>query len=152
MAIEIERKFLVQGRAWKSSRGVLYRQGYLNRHPERTVRVRIAGKKAFLTVKGLTRGASRLEFEYPIPFADAQRLLRLCEGPLVEKLRRKIRHRGLTWEIDEFLGRNKGLFIAEIELDKESRMFDRPEWCGPEVTHDPRYFNSNLAERPFREW
>lgn len=152
MAIEIERKFLVLGRPWHSEAGVHFSQGYLCRDPARTVRVRRAGERAFLTIKGSSRGASRAEFEYEIPLADAEQLLGLCEGPLVEKVRHEILHAGLTWEVDEFLGDNAGLVLAEIELESEDQPFERPVWLGREVTSDARYFNSQLSARPYRSW
>ena len=152
MGIEIERKFLVVGDAWRAAPGVPYAQGYLNRDKQRTVRVRVVQQQAWLTIKGANSGAVRAEFEYPIPVADAQQLLALCDGPLVRKLRRKVEHAGHTWEIDEFQGDNAGLVVAEIELPAEDAAFARPAWLGAEVTHDPRYFNSNLASRPYSTW
>ena len=152
MAIEIERKFLVQGEAWRAAPAVFYSQGYLNRDKARTVRVRIAGDEAFLTIKGQSVGASRAEFEYAIPLADARELLAMCEQPLIEKNRRKIPHAGFVWEVDEFLGENLGLVVAEIELPTEDTQFARPDWVGQEVTDDARYFNSNLAKTPFSRW
>ncbi len=152
MAIEIERKFLVCGDAWRAAAGVYYCQGYLNRDKVRTVRVRIAGEQAFLTVKGLSEGASRLEFEYAIPVADARNLLMLCEQPLIEKYRRNIPYEGFVWEVDEFLGENAGLVIAEIELPAEDTPFALPDWVGQEVTQDPRYFNSALSQLPYSRW
>jgi adenylate cyclase len=152
MATEIERKFLVQGTPWPPGSGTRYSQGYLNRDKERTVRVRIAAGKAFLTVKGISRGARRVEFEYEIPLADAEQLLKLSDGPIIEKIRHVIVHEGATWEVDEFLGDNAGLVVAEIELESEEQPFGRPSWLGAEVTHDLRYFNSSLAAHPYREW
>jgi adenylate cyclase len=152
MAIEIERKFLVAGSAWRQAAGARLSQGYLNRDKERTVRVRLAGAQAFLTIKGLTRGASRSEFEYEIPAVDGEQLLKMCEGPVIEKIRRVIVHDGSTWEVDEFLGDNAGLVVAEIELQSEDQAFSRPEWLGEEVTHESRYFNSNLASHPYSRW
>lgn len=152
MAIEIERKFLVTGDAWRSAEPVYFSQGYLNRDKARTVRVRIAGERAFLTIKGLTQGVSRAEFEYAIPVEDARQLLALCEQPLIEKLRRKIPFAGFVWEVDEFLGDNLGLVVAEIELPSEDSEFAKPDWVGQEVTHDQRYFNSNLSQHPFNCW
>lgn len=152
MAIEIERKFLVTGSEWRDAPAVFYSQGYLNRDKERTVRVRIAGEQAFLTIKGLSQGMSRLEFEYEIPLVDARALLLLCEQPLIEKYRRKIPFAGFIWEIDEFLGENQGLVVAEIELPAEDVIFAIPEWIGEEVTQDARYFNSNLAREPYKGW
>lgn len=152
MAIEIERKFLVNGDNWRDATAVYYSQGYLNRDKSRTVRVRIAGDQAFLTIKGVTQGASRAEFEYPIPAIDAKALLAMCEQPLIEKYRRKISHAGFVWEVDEFLGENLGLVVAEIELPSENTAFEKPDWVGQEVTQDERYFNSNLSKRPFSTW
>lgn len=152
MAIEIERKFLVVGDDWRDAPAVFYSQGYLNRDKARTVRVRIAGEEAFLTIKGTSVGASRAEFEYPIPVWDARELLDMCEQPLIEKNRRKILHEGFIWEVDEFLGENLGLVVAEIELPREDAGFSQPDWVGKEVTGDTRYFNSNLSLNPFRSW
>lgn len=156
MAIEIERKFLVADTSadalWRAAPGVAYRQGYLNRDKARTVRVRQAGDAAFLTIKGVSVGATRAEFEYPIPVADAQALLRLCDGPWVEKTRYVVQHGGTTWEVDVFAGDNAGLVVAEVELHSEAQSFEKPPWLGDEVTHDARYFNSNLASHPFCRW
>jgi len=152
MATEIERKFLVQGEGWRKGQALLFRQGYLNRDKERTVRVRIAGDKAFLTIKGLSIGAARAEFEYKIPHADAEQLLLLCDGPLIEKTRYLVHHAGMLWEVDEFHGANNGLVVAEIELQTETQAFDKPAWLGMEVTDDKRYFNSSLAVQPFSTW
>ena len=152
MGIEIERKFLVVGGGWRHAPAVPYAQGYLNRDKQRTVRVRIAQAQAWLTVKGASVGATRAEFEYPIPVADAEQLLALCDGPLVRKLRRVVEHAGATWEIDEFQGDNAGLVVAEIELASEDESFEAPPWLGLEVTHDARYFNSNLAMAPYSTW
>lgn len=152
MSVEIERKFLVNGDAWKSSTAVLIRQGYLNRDPKRTVRVRVAGEQAWVTIKGLTTGATRAEFEYTIPRADADALLELCEKPILEKKRHHVQYAGHTWEIDEFLGDNAGLVVAEVELDREDAVVDLPPWVKCEVTHDPRYYNSSLSITPFKTW
>jgi adenylate cyclase len=154
MAKEIERKFLVRGDTWRSSaKGTTYRQGYLNSAKERTVRVRIADAKAFLTVKGVTVGATRSEYEYEIPFDEGKAMLdTLAEKPLIEKKRYKIPVGDLTWEIDEFLGDNAGLIVAEIELTSEDQAFDMPAWIGEEVTGDPRYYNANLIKNPFTRW
>ncbi|MBT9491481.1 MAG: CYTH domain-containing protein [Paucibacter sp.] len=152
MGIEIERKFLVIGEAWKQGDGEFISQGYLNRDPARTVRVRVKGQQAWLTIKGLSSGASRAEFEYPIPLLDAHQLLALCEGPRVEKIRRLVPFAGMNWEVDEFLGDNTGLVVAELELDTAEQFFETPPWLGREVTDDPRYFNSQLACRPYQSW
>lgn len=152
MPAEIERKFLVTGSGWRQENGVRISQGYLNRDKERTVRVRLAGDKAFLTIKGQTVGASRAEFEYEIPATHAEQLLRLCDGPILQKIRHTVTFNGLTWEVDEFLGENEGLVIAEVELEREDQPLERPAWLGEEVTEDPRYFNSNLTVNPYCKW
>jgi CYTH domain-containing protein len=154
MAKEIERKFLVTGEPWRSAASrATYRQGYLSSQPERSVRVRTDGTKAKLTIKGLTRGASRDEFEYDIPLADAQAMLdQLCERPLIEKTRYLVPFGGRTWEIDVFQGENLGLVVAEVELDSEDESLTLPPWAAREVTDDPRYFNTNLVKNPFKDW
>jgi len=155
MAIEIERKFLLKNQQWRtlSGAGCLIRQGYLSDQPERTVRVRVAGDHAWLTVKGKTKGIARLELEYPIPVAEAMQLLdQLCLKPLIEKYRYRIAQGDLVWEVDEFLGDNTGLVVAEIELSAADQAFDRPDWLGAEVSDDPRYFNSALIHQPFSRW
>ena len=152
MAMEIERKFLVNGTDWKTLESTYYCQGYLNRDKFRTVRVRIAGDRGVLTVKGITTGASREEFEYAIPLNDAKAMLALSDGPIVEKNRRVINYDGLNWEIDEFLGDNEGLVIAEVELDSECQEITLPYLVGTEITDDARYFNSNLSMAPYNTW
>ena len=153
MGKEIERKFLVLNDTFKKSgSGTLFRQGYLNSQKERVVRVRTMGSKAVFTVKGITVGATRLEFEYDIPFDDCQELLQLCEQPLIEKTRYKVSHEGLVWEIDEFHGVNDGLTIAEVELESEDQAYVKPDWAGEEVTGKPEYYNSNLIAKPFSTW
>ncbi len=153
MGVEIERKFLPAGDGWRRlGTPLLLRQGYLSSDPARVVRVRIEGDQAFMTIKGKSVGATRGEWEYPIPLADANDLLALCEKPLVEKYRRRIEFAGNVWEVDEFLGANQGLVVAEIELASEDQPFDKPDWIGEEVTHDKRYFNSNLARRQYSSW
>jgi adenylate cyclase len=154
MSAEIERKFLVTGDGYKDEGlPVMIRQGFLSTDPERVVRVRTAGEEGFITVKGLSRGATRQEFEYGIPATDADYLLdHLCFRPLIEKIRYKVPFGGFTWEVDEFFGDNAGLVVAEIELDQEEQEFPKPSWIGREVTGDSRYFNANLVERPFKSW
>ncbi|GGI52980.1 CYTH domain-containing protein [Oxalicibacterium solurbis] len=154
MSVEIERKFLVRSDAWKAlAQGVAMRQGYLSTHPDRTVRVRIEGEIATLTIKGRTQGFSRGEWEYEIPLADAAALLNdICERPRIEKTRTRIVHEGMVWEVDEFFGDNLGLVVAEIELASETQTFARPDWLGEEVTGDARYFNSSLLKRPYTSW
>jgi CYTH domain-containing protein len=153
MATEIERKFLVTSDAWRDGQsGVLLQQGYLSRDPDRTVRVRIAGEAAFLTIKGRSKGLTRSEFEYPLPLDEARELLALCLPPLIEKRRHEVLYGGHVWEIDEFSGDNAGLIVAELELPAEDTAFEAPPWLGREVSDDPRYFNSNLSQRPFTRW
>ena len=154
MGVEIERKFLLQGDAWRGlGQAVLLRQGYLSSARERVVRVRIEGEQAMLTIKGANVGATRGEWEYPIPLADAVELLEgLCEQPLIEKVRHRIEHAGMVWEVDEFLGANAGLVVAEIELASEDQPFEKPKWIGAEVSGDARYYNANLIRHPFSQW
>jgi len=153
MALEIERKFLVASNAWRPlATSEAFVQGYLSSSPDRTIRIRIRGDAAFLTIKGKTVGLTRSEFEYPIPLADAREMLLLCERPLIEKTRHRVTHAGRLWEIDEFGGENAGLIIAEVELESEQASVDLPPWIGREVSGDPRYFNSNLVKHPFRSW
>jgi CYTH domain-containing protein len=154
MAKEIERKFLLKGDGWRElASGEVYRQGYLSTLKERTVRVRITGSKAYLTIKGPVTGATRLEYEYEIPLEDAEEMLdKLCEDPLIEKTRYKIEFGGLLWEVDEFGGENEGLFLAEVELSDENQEIELPEWIGEEITGDPRYLNANLVKFPYRRW
>ena len=154
MSKEIERKFLVKNLDWKSqAKGTLYRQGYLNSEKERTVRVRTIDEKSFITVKGITTGVTRMEFEYEIPFADATQMLdKLVEKPIIEKYRYKLAQDGLVWEIDEFLGDNEGLVVAEVELADAQQTLVRPDWLGEEVSSDPRYFINNLVANPYKNW
>jgi CYTH domain-containing protein len=154
VGIEIERKFLVQDDRWRDlGHGVPYRQGYLSTVKERTVRVRVVGDRGTLTIKGVTVGATRAEYEYPIPVFDAQAMLDgLCEQPIIEKQRHVIEHAGLIWEVDEFEGVNAGLVVAEVELDSEDQEIELPSWIGDEVTGDIRYFNANLIAHPYPTW
>lgn len=154
MGVEIERKFLVAGEGWRAQgEPVLLRQGYLSSHAERTVRVRIEGGRGVLTIKSKNVGAARGEWEYEIPVAEAAELLDgLCERPLIEKYRRRIPFGGFVWEVDEFLGENAGLVVAEIELPAEDAVFDKPDWVGEEVTQDLRYLNSRLIKQPYSTW
>lgn len=153
MGREIERKFLVQGRPWEGVPGTPYRQGYLASGYGVTVRVRLAGDRAYLTVKGPTSGFSRDEYEYPIPPGDAASMLEtLCGGRLVEKTRHLLVHAGRTWEVDVFVGANRGLVLAEVELESEDAAVELPPWAGAEVTGDYRYANAFLARRPFSTW
>lgn len=154
MGQEIERKFLVRGDVWRSqATGTACRQGYLNSAKERIVRIRTIKDRAFLTIKGLTVGATRSEYEYEIPVADCDAMLdALAEKPLIEKIRYKVPFAGLIWEIDEFFGDNAGLIVAEVELTSGGQTLRKPEWAGEEVTDDPRYFNSNLIKHPYTRW
>ena len=154
MGREIERKFLVVGDAWRAgaARSRL-RQGYLCAEKGKSVRVRLEDGRATVTIKGPARGAARAEYEYPIPAKDARELLsRLCERPLIEKTRSRVRHAGLVWEVDEFGGDNRGLVVAEVELRRAGQKVALPPWVGKEVTNDPRYLNSNLFRKPYRRW
>jgi CYTH domain-containing protein len=166
MGIEIERKFLVKGDGWRFSptnpqeRACFHRrpqgtnliQGYLTSNEQATVRVRIAGDLAYLTVKGKVKNLTRPEFEYAIPVADAQEMIQLCGSHLVAKTRYKISFNDLTWEVDEFVGANQGLVLAEVELQSPDQPVSLPEWVGAEVSEDPRYFNSYLARHPYSTW
>lgn len=151
MATEIERKYLVVGEDWRAAPAVEYRQGYLSEHPP-VVRVRTMGDRAALTIKGATSGVSRTEFEYEIPLEDAQALLEMAVGPLIEKTRRTIDFAGRTWEVDEFFGLNAGLVVAEVEIESEDAVIELPPWVGREVSDDHRYFNNRLAKHPFTSW
>ena len=155
MPVEIERKFLVDGDAWRSGvrRRELFRQGYLASSDACSVRVRVAGERAWLGLKGRVQGATRLEYEYEIPLHEGNEILdTLCAEGRLEKWRHWVPHSGHEWEVDEFLGANAGLVVAELELDDEAETFARPSWLGAEVTHDARYFNSRLASRPWPQW
>lgn len=161
MGIEIERKFLPLNDDWRAAahRVTPMAQGYLNDLAlvdsgamQASVRVRIEGEVAFLNIKSRELGASRQEFDYPIPVDEAQALLKLCVGGLVEKRRHYVEHAGHLWEVDEFLGDNAGLVVAEIELEATDEVFARPGWVGAEATHAPRYYNLALASRPYSQW
>lgn len=155
MAIEIERKYLVNKDKLKSAlqdAGTQYRQGYLLTDPQKTIRVRIGGDKAFLTIKGISTGASRLEFEYEIPKADAQELLDKFCTAVISKTRYEITFAGKLWEVDVFSGDNEGLIVAEIELESESEKFELPDWADKEVTGEEKYYNSNLSINPYKNW
>ena len=154
MGIEIERKFLIDAdKLPPLSNGYTIKQGYIQTVDHTTVRVRIRDQEAFLTIKGKSVGASRLEFEYPIPLQDANDMLEvLCQSAVVEKRRYLIEHEGHTWEVDIFEGSNKGLVVAEVELDGEEEAFSLPFWVTKEVTDDVRYFNSNLVGNPYCDW
>ena len=154
MAKEIERKFLVKSDEWRSvADKKLYRQGYLYINLGGVVRVRTVSDKGYITIKSQRNNLTRDEFEYEIPFEDADYMLRhLSLKPLIEKYRTKINFNGIIWEVDDFIGENEGLVIAEIELKFENQKIDLPNWLGAEVTNDPRYFNSNLVNMPYSKW
>jgi len=156
MKTEIERKFLVVGDGWRDAAdgGRLCEQGYISSDSEyATVRVRVLGSKGFLTLKGPTKGISRSEMEYEIPVKEADYMLRnFCGDRVISKTRYLLELNGLRWEIDEFSGENQGLIIAEIELETEDQLFEKPDWLGEEVSFDPRYFNAALAQNPSSNW
>lgn len=154
MAIEIERKFLVQDDSWRDCvyQSTPYYQGYLTEQKAATVRVRLAGEQAFLTIKGPRIGLGRLEHEYEIPVKDAEEMLALCTQRSVRKTRHLVTYEGLTWEIDEFADANAPLILAELELESESQQFVLPPWAGEDVSEDPRFTNSYLAVNPYASW
>ncbi|PVD53179.1 adenylate cyclase [Terrimonas sp.] len=155
MPLEIERKFLINHNKWNTlpkPQGKLYRQGYLLNDIHKTIRVRLSNENAFITIKGKTTGATRSEFEYNIPLTDAKQLLDNFSNNEISKTRYNISYRSKLWEIDVFHGENEGLIVAEIELQSEGEPFDIPDWVTEEVTHDPRYYNANLAVLPFKRW
>lgn len=154
MAVEIERKFLVQRNLWiPPGQGTHYQQGYLSTDPVRTVRVRHAGDRAFLTIKGSQCHGACVEFEYEIPVADALEMLNtLCLASLIEKIRFRVFVGSHWWDVDEFLGQNAGLLVAEIELNHHRERFEMPAWIGVEVTGDARYFNAALCANPYGNW
>jgi len=153
MGIEIERKFAVIGDDWRAQVGQRrhLKQAYLASGPW-SLRVRIDGDEANLNLKAMQAGAQRAEFEYPIPLADAEQLMGRSEGAAIDKIRHEIMHAGMLWEVDEFLGDNAGLIVAEIELEHLDQHFERPSWLGDELTDDRRYYNHQLAQHPYRLW
>ncbi|MES9993952.1 MAG: CYTH domain-containing protein [Candidatus Thiodiazotropha sp.] len=155
MALEIERKYLVINEKWRDSiiKESVMKQGYLASQPNATVRVRISGSEARLTIKGSSRGISRSEFEYPIPLEDAQQLLdNHISGALIEKVRYRVQCGAHVWDLDVFDGANRGLVVAEVELGSEDEAFLVPEWAGEEVSMDSRYYNANLVSHPYCDW
>ena len=152
MAVEIERKFLVNEKWTPEGRTIHVKQGYLPGTGPMLVRVRQEDSRAFLTLKGRTEGITRSEYEYEIPMEDAGELLERCERPIIEKTRYLIPAGPHTWEVDVFFGANEGLVVAEIELSDENESFEKPAWLGAEVSGDVRYYNSNLASHPYSEW
>ncbi|WP_108821155.1 CYTH domain-containing protein [Dysgonomonas sp. Marseille-P4361] len=155
MSLEIERKFLVKGDFKKdaSSQEEII-QGYLSSVPERSVRIRVKGKKAYLTIKGLSNesGLSRYEWEKEIPVTEAKELLQLCEPGIIDKVRYYVPAGNHTFEVDVFRGENEGLIVSEVELSDEGELFEKPDWLGEEVTGDKRYYNASLTKNPFINW
>ncbi|PHQ64959.1 MAG: adenylate cyclase [Sulfurimonas sp.] len=154
MALEIERKFLIDiNKLDKLKNGYYIKQGYIQTKDKTAVRVRVKGDEAFLTIKGKSVGATRLEYEYSIPVVDANEMLeRLCAKPIIDKTRYLVKHKKHTWEIDIFHKENDGLIVAEVELESEDEIVELPEWILKEVTDDIRYYNSNLLEHPYSQW
>lgn len=154
MAIEIERKFLVKDDSWKDTvqKSLVCKQGYLVSDRNSTVRIRVMGDRAYLTIKGATYGLSRSEYEYEIPVIEAEGMLQFCADLPVEKTRHYILHDGMTWELDVFEAANTGLIMAEIELTSEDQDFAVPDWAGKEVSGDERYYNGYLSKRPYSLW
>ncbi len=154
MGVEIERKFLITNNDWKPLviNSFSIKQGYLSLAPERTVRVRTKNNKAYLTIKGKNKGITRAEFEYEIPIIEAEQLLLLCEGTIIEKVRHEVVYEHKIWEIDVFKGDNQGLIIAELELINEEETFKIPDWLGKEVSTEAKYYNSSLATLPYAKW
>lgn len=154
MGIEIERKFLIKEKPFSiAKRSLKINQGYIINEKSKVIRVREKGDDYFLTIKGNNIGISRLEYDFPISKEDAKELIfHFCKTTLIEKTRHYIEHKGHTWEVDEFHGKNNGLIVAEIELESEDEKFEIPDWVGEEVTQDDRYYNMNLAIHPFTSW
>lgn len=155
MAIERERKFLVNRSVWETidkGQSTLIRQAYLSTDTDKIVRVRVMENIGWLCIKGRREGISRFEFEYSIPMEDAEQMIALFAKSELSKLRYKVKVGDLTWEVDEFLGDNTGLILAEIEVDSEEQAFDKPAWLGNEISFDDRYSNSSLASKPFKDW
>lgn len=155
MIIEIEHKYLVKHELWKQivpGKSVPIKQAYLSKDQSKTIRVRVAGEKGFITIKGKSVGASRPEYEYEIPLPEANELIeKFCSG-VIEKTRHYVQHENKTWEVDVFDGLNKGLIVAEIELNSEDEIYSKPAWIDRDVTTDRRYANSNLIVNPFSTW
>lgn len=155
MPIETERKFLTNSKLLKvlaTSKGTKIMQGYVYSSPQKTIRIRVAENKGYITLKGESKGFSRPEFEYEVPANEAVEMLNIFAHNVIEKVRYKIEHTGNTWEVDVFEGKNKGLVIAEIELNNEDEKFEIPNWVENEVTGNKKYYNSYLAQKPFCEW
>ena len=154
MALEIERKYLIDlEKIGTLENGIRIKQGYLSTDKNAVVRVRVKNDKAYLTIKGSNSGIARLEFEYEIPLDEANEMIeKLCQKPVIDKTRYIINHENHTWEVDVFYGDNEGLVVAEVELSSEDEHINLPSWVKEEVSHDDRYFNSNLMKLPFTDW
>ena len=154
MALEIERKYLIDlEKIGTLENGIRIKQGYLSTNKDAVVRVRVKNDKAYLTIKGSNSGIARLEYEYEIPLIEANEMLeKLCQKPVIDKTRYLIKHDIHTWEVDIFYGDNEGLVVAEVELSSEDEHINLPSWVKEEVSHDDRYFNSNLMKHPFKDW
>lgn len=154
MKNEIERKFLVVNNSYRQmAKGILIQQGFLSTDKNRTVRVRIVGGEAWLTVKGKSTGAVRKEFEFQIPADEAKEMIQtICIKPVISKIRYRIRKGEVLWEIDEFLEENAGLIIAEVEIPFENYELEFPDWIGEEVTQNEKYYNARLVEHPYKSW
>ncbi|WP_031434857.1 CYTH domain-containing protein [Methylomarinum vadi] len=155
MPLEIEHKFLLANDEWRQhiKKSVYYKQGYLSSTKQNSIRIRISDTHAWINIKSAVIGTHRLEYEYEIPLSEANEILeQLCHKPLIEKKRHFVAQDKHTWEIDEFLGANQGLVVAEIELSSLDEEFHKPSWLGKEVTHDLRYYNNNLCKFPYRDW
>ncbi|WP_018869361.1 CYTH domain-containing protein [Thioalkalivibrio sp. ALgr3] len=154
MGREIERKFLLTGDGWREQahRSCYMRQGYLCGNDRASIRVRVESGAANLNIKSATLGVERDEYQYPVPEAEAHTMLDTLAGAQVEKTRHWVDHHGWVFEVDEFHGANAGLIVAELELDDADAEFPRPDWLGDEVSHDPRYYNTELARHPYSEW
>jgi CYTH domain-containing protein len=153
--MEIERKFLVHKEGWLKANkpaGEHITQGYLTVDPEKTIRVKVKNNAGFITIKGKTVNISREEYEFPIPADEAAEVIQKFAGDTIDKIRFTLNYKGKKWEVDEFLGDNEGLLLAEIELDTENESFEKPEWIDKEVSDDNRYYNSNLSKHPFKVW
>lgn len=155
MGLEIERKFLVKKELWdkvEKGEGEVCLQTYLSTEPERTIRARVIGDRAYLTIKGKTNNLTRSEFEYEIPKSEGESIIKEFGQNPINKVRYKIKIKDHIWEVDEFFDDNAGLLVAEIELNSESETFEKPEWIGEEISHDARYYNVCLQENPFKNW
>lgn len=155
MAVEIEKKFLLKNNNWRKlvAQSVRYKQGYFSTNKKSSIRIRVTDNSASLNIKSATLGITRNEYDYPIPLDEAEEMLeQLCNRPLLEKTRHFLMHDGNKWEIDEFLGDNQGLIVAELELEHPEQTFSKPDWLGEEVSDDPRYYNVCLVTHPYKDW